>query len=663
MAGYRRFVAYVYEYMQDQKGSNRGFIKVEARNGVCKMGFHLRGICSMQTVPCEVYGFVREGRNCKGVLLGECDLAGEMVEFQLEIKDTLIGGTQYSLNDFAGIIMLGKDGKMYATQWDDNPIRMDEFDFRWNESKASAVTEVIPEDMVPKEVVPDQERNDLQAAEADPEYPDSEYQDTAETDRENGNEEWKMHDSRFQEPEDAESEPQESRNQYEEPEVARSEPLESRNQYEEPQYPDSDMGESKISDTKPDYNETENSVPDDTNTDYKENKSSETGMMESRYQNGGMPGSGYRDTDFEYLERERPESRYLERERPESRYLEGERPESRYLEGERPESRYLEGERPESRYFEGERPGSRYLEGERPDPRYFERDRPYSEYEERERPYSGNQEQRMPYSEFQERERQEDGYQVRGMPNEEYAREEGYQDRAALESRYLNRGMRGSEYEDSKEFGPRDWETDDREMENQEPDMPNQETLQPGMPKQQDLDSNMAMPRYDYRTQYEYSQPQNMGGSGNTTSEVQNQQINESAESNQNQEPALRFLPFPDGDIIECRKVNPRELGMLSRRDHVLANNSFLLHGFNSYNHLLLGKVKDDEDYILGVPGIYDNQEKFMANMFGFPNFKAASTPELAAAQASGNHSCMGQFGYWIRLIDSPNTNSGDGSQ
>ena len=42
MSDYKRFVAYLYEYQNQAKGENRGFVRVEARNGTCQMGFQLR---------------------------------------------------------------------------------------------------------------------------------------------------------------------------------------------------------------------------------------------------------------------------------------------------------------------------------------------------------------------------------------------------------------------------------------------------------------------------------------------------------------------------------------------------------------------------------------------------------------------------------------------
>ena len=41
MAGYRRFIAYVYDYESGKKGSNCGFIKVEVKDQQCSVEIHL----------------------------------------------------------------------------------------------------------------------------------------------------------------------------------------------------------------------------------------------------------------------------------------------------------------------------------------------------------------------------------------------------------------------------------------------------------------------------------------------------------------------------------------------------------------------------------------------------------------------------------------------
>ncbi len=126
LAGYRRFVAYVYEYPDGKKGNGKGFIKVEARDGKCRMNYRIQGIYGKEEAPCKIYGFVRKSDGCEGIYLGECDLAGDTVQFQTEVPDQGLGGTAYGLNDLSGLVMLTGDGIMYGTGWDDRPVRLEE---------------------------------------------------------------------------------------------------------------------------------------------------------------------------------------------------------------------------------------------------------------------------------------------------------------------------------------------------------------------------------------------------------------------------------------------------------------------------------------------------------------------------------------------------------
>ena len=115
---------------------------------------------------------------------------------------------------------------------------------------------------------------------------------------------------------------------------------------------------------------------------------------------------------------------------------------------------------------------------------------------------------------------------------------------------------------------------------------------------------------------------------------------------------AEKFEPFEDGEIVECRKIEPEQFTVLHRGDWVLKNNRFLLYGYYHFGYLIVGKIRGRSQYVLGVPGMYDQQERFMANMFGFPHFKQSSAVELPA----------GKGGYWYRLINPPNFDQGNRS-
>ena len=107
--------------------------------------------------------------------------------------------------------------------------------------------------------------------------------------------------------------------------------------------------------------------------------------------------------------------------------------------------------------------------------------------------------------------------------------------------------------------------------------------------------------------------------------------------------------PGQDRSSPTARKSERSEISKLPRRFWFLANNSFLLHGYHNYNHLLL--VEEDGHVWLGVPGIYDVREARAADLFGFPQFTRSYAPMLGLSEDERNDGA--DFGHWCRYLDS----------
>ena len=88
------------------------------------------------------------------------------------------------------------------------------------------------------------------------------------------------------------------------------------------------------------------------------------------------------------------------------------------------------------------------------------------------------------------------------------------------------------------------------------------------------------------------------------------------------------------------RTADPADLLAYGTWGRRLVNNSFLLHGYYNYGHLLFGR--EDEREFLGVPGDFCVQEKMMAALFGFPEFQTVDTYERDT----------GNTGYWLRRLE-----------
>lgn len=95
----------------------------------------------------------------------------------------------------------------------------------------------------------------------------------------------------------------------------------------------------------------------------------------------------------------------------------------------------------------------------------------------------------------------------------------------------------------------------------------------------------------------------------------------------------------PYGDERVYVKLEPKDFIIMSGKYQHLVNNSFLLHGFYNYRHVILGK--EGEAYYLGVPGVFYEREKMVALMFGFEAFECESGESKA-----------GEFGYYLRKVE-----------
>ena len=105
-----------------------------------------------------------------------------------------------------------------------------------------------------------------------------------------------------------------------------------------------------------------------------------------------------------------------------------------------------------------------------------------------------------------------------------------------------------------------------------------------------------------------------------------------------------KIHPFDYDGGSEVLTIRPQDIGKLPRENWIYGNNSFLLHGYYNYRYLILIRLEKTGEavrYLIGVPGHYYSNEKYMATMFGFPNFV------LSKKQPPND----GRFGYWYTDI------------
>lgn len=99
----------------------------------------------------------------------------------------------------------------------------------------------------------------------------------------------------------------------------------------------------------------------------------------------------------------------------------------------------------------------------------------------------------------------------------------------------------------------------------------------------------------------------------------------------------------PFRDEREYLSIAPKDFVVLRQEYQKMVHNSFLLHGYYNYKHLILGKIKEKEEwkYYLGVPGNFYRREKMVAEMFGFEAFEGEKSP-----------ASPGDFGYFMKRVE-----------
>lgn len=104
------------------------------------------------------------------------------------------------------------------------------------------------------------------------------------------------------------------------------------------------------------------------------------------------------------------------------------------------------------------------------------------------------------------------------------------------------------------------------------------------------------------------------------------------------------MTPFAGDENTLCVRLELKDLRLLPKQYWYLGNNSFLLHGFFNYRYLILGMTEESgkKQWFLGIPGVFQNPERVMASLFGFPEFRNEKSVPVNT----------GEFGYWYRFLD-----------
>lgn len=99
----------------------------------------------------------------------------------------------------------------------------------------------------------------------------------------------------------------------------------------------------------------------------------------------------------------------------------------------------------------------------------------------------------------------------------------------------------------------------------------------------------------------------------------------------------------PFEDERDYLSLGPSDFVIFPSRYYRVVNNSFLLHGYHNYRHLILARMESRGEirYYVGVPGNFYEKEKQVALMFGFESFECKQEPARS-----------GDYGYYMMRVE-----------
>ena len=103
MSDYRRLISYIYEYEGKEKGKNVGFVKLEARNGQCRLNLSVKKVY-MGSSAIGVFLLSKAGTE---VFLGNIFIRSGAGEFRAVVDAKNVEGNGGGLDTYYGLTIPG----------------------------------------------------------------------------------------------------------------------------------------------------------------------------------------------------------------------------------------------------------------------------------------------------------------------------------------------------------------------------------------------------------------------------------------------------------------------------------------------------------------------------------------------------------------------------
>ena len=121
MADFTRFISYLYDYKGGERNRNLGFVKVEVRQGMCRLTVNLNHghVLQQEMTLC---GYITEGEKVRLIQLGTMEKGERDHQWRFMAGD--LGGSGQGPEALSGLILLSKDReRFWLTVWKDEGLK------------------------------------------------------------------------------------------------------------------------------------------------------------------------------------------------------------------------------------------------------------------------------------------------------------------------------------------------------------------------------------------------------------------------------------------------------------------------------------------------------------------------------------------------------------
>ena len=128
MLDYKRFISYLYAYVDGEKGVNVGYIRCDQRQGNCRLVLNLQDRQGIEGGKYKVYLYrVESEQSPVGYYLDEFCINKNCGELKKQTMSENVWNTNRGIGEFDGIIAIYDKTHIYASQWTDTPLDVRRF--------------------------------------------------------------------------------------------------------------------------------------------------------------------------------------------------------------------------------------------------------------------------------------------------------------------------------------------------------------------------------------------------------------------------------------------------------------------------------------------------------------------------------------------------------